>query len=134
MKLKERTGETGVEETITEGTLGLPKLLPSRHQRKYYATGCERRANLIKRQRRSSWWRWLSGCVRQPQEQIVDTLTGMYYLGCEALGRVNASVGPRPNKGFMGLKSAGACYMNSHSAAGAILLSAASMQPPRHRH
>uniref|UniRef100_A0AAR2LFU1 ubiquitinyl hydrolase 1 n=1 Tax=Pygocentrus nattereri TaxID=42514 RepID=A0AAR2LFU1_PYGNA len=58
------------------------------------------------------------GCVRN-LKQIVDTLTDMYYSGmcsCEALTEWEylPPVGPRPNKGFVGLKNAGAtCYMNS---------------------
>uniref|UniRef100_A0A671N926 USP domain-containing protein n=1 Tax=Sinocyclocheilus anshuiensis TaxID=1608454 RepID=A0A671N926_9TELE len=58
------------------------------------------------------------GCVRN-LKQIVNTLTDMYYLGtdcCEALTEWEylPPVGPRPNKGFVGLKNAGAtCYMNS---------------------
>uniref|UniRef100_A0AAZ3P4L5 Ubiquitin carboxyl-terminal hydrolase n=1 Tax=Oncorhynchus tshawytscha TaxID=74940 RepID=A0AAZ3P4L5_ONCTS len=43
-------------------------------------------------------------------------LTDMYYLGCEALTEWEylPPVGPRPTKGFVGLKNAGAtCYMNS---------------------
>uniref|UniRef100_A0A673JQ69 ubiquitinyl hydrolase 1 n=1 Tax=Sinocyclocheilus rhinocerous TaxID=307959 RepID=A0A673JQ69_9TELE len=55
------------------------------------------------------------GCVRN-LKQIVNTLTDMYYLGCEALTEWEylPPVGPRPTKGFVGLKNAGAtCYMNS---------------------
>ncbi|XP_026073670.1 probable ubiquitin carboxyl-terminal hydrolase FAF-X isoform X7 [Carassius auratus] len=55
------------------------------------------------------------GCVRN-LKQIVDTLTDMYYLGCEPLTEWEylPPVGPRPTKGFVGLKNAGAtCYMNS---------------------
>ncbi|CAB1346501.1 unnamed protein product, partial [Coregonus sp. 'balchen'] len=55
------------------------------------------------------------GCVRN-LKQMVDTLTDMYYLGCEALTEWEylPPVGPRPTKGFVGLKNAGAtCYMNS---------------------
>ncbi|KAJ6667612.1 hypothetical protein lerEdw1_016733 [Lerista edwardsae] len=60
------------------------------------------------------------GCVRN-LKQIVDTLTEMYYIGtaittCEALTEWEylPPVGPRPPKGFVGLKNAGAtCYMNS---------------------
>ncbi|CAB1329046.1 unnamed protein product, partial [Coregonus sp. 'balchen'] len=54
-------------------------------------------------------------CVRN-LKQIVDMLTDMYYLGCEALTEWEylPPVGPRPTKGFVGLKNAGAtCYMNS---------------------
>uniref|UniRef100_A0A4X1TVK3 USP domain-containing protein n=1 Tax=Sus scrofa TaxID=9823 RepID=A0A4X1TVK3_PIG len=60
------------------------------------------------------------GCVRN-LKQIVDCLTEMYYMGtaittCEALTEWEylPPVGPRPPKGFVGLKNAGAtCYMNS---------------------
>ncbi|EHB05962.1 Putative ubiquitin carboxyl-terminal hydrolase FAF-X [Heterocephalus glaber] len=60
------------------------------------------------------------GCVRN-LKQIVDSLTEMYYIGtaittCEALTEWEylPPVGPRPPKGFVGLKNAGAtCYMNS---------------------
>ncbi|XP_065107920.1 ubiquitin carboxyl-terminal hydrolase 9X isoform X6 [Paramisgurnus dabryanus] len=55
------------------------------------------------------------GCVRN-LKQTVDTLTDMYYLGCEPLTEWEylPPVGPRPTKGFVGLKNAGAtCYMNS---------------------
>uniref|UniRef100_A0A8C4M9Q9 USP domain-containing protein n=1 Tax=Equus asinus asinus TaxID=83772 RepID=A0A8C4M9Q9_EQUAS len=60
------------------------------------------------------------GCVRN-LKQIVDCLTEMYYIGtaittCEALTEWEylPPVGPRPPKGFVGLKNAGAtCYMNS---------------------
>ncbi|PIO40513.1 hypothetical protein AB205_0003820, partial [Aquarana catesbeiana] len=55
------------------------------------------------------------GCVRNLR-QIVDTLNEMYYSGCEALTEWEylPPVGPRPPKGFVGLKNAGAtCYMNS---------------------
>ncbi|XP_070258877.1 ubiquitin carboxyl-terminal hydrolase 9X isoform X2 [Myotis yumanensis] len=59
-------------------------------------------------------------CVRN-LKQIVDYLTEMYYIGtaittCEALTEWEylPPVGPRPPKGFVGLKNAGAtCYMNS---------------------
>ncbi|EHB09100.1 Putative ubiquitin carboxyl-terminal hydrolase FAF-Y [Heterocephalus glaber] len=60
------------------------------------------------------------GCVRNLQ-QIVECLTELYYIGttittCEALTEWEylPPVGPRPPKGFVGLKNAGAtCYMNS---------------------
>ncbi|KAK7155926.1 hypothetical protein R3I93_010558 [Phoxinus phoxinus] len=55
------------------------------------------------------------GCVRN-LKRSADTLTDMYYLGCEALTEWEylPPVGPRPNRGFVGLKNAGAtCYMNS---------------------
>uniref|UniRef100_A0A2K5QGA4 ubiquitinyl hydrolase 1 n=1 Tax=Cebus imitator TaxID=2715852 RepID=A0A2K5QGA4_CEBIM len=60
------------------------------------------------------------GCVRNLR-QIVDCLTEMYYIGtaittCQALTEWEylPPVGPRPPKGFVGLKNAGAtCYMNS---------------------
>ncbi|KAL4844512.1 hypothetical protein H8958_013778, partial [Nasalis larvatus] len=60
------------------------------------------------------------GCVRN-LKQIVDCLTEIYYIGtaittCEALTEWEylPPVGPRPPKGFVGLKNAGAtCYMNS---------------------
>ncbi|XP_075815088.1 ubiquitin carboxyl-terminal hydrolase 9Y-like [Microtus pennsylvanicus] len=60
------------------------------------------------------------GCVRN-LNQIVNCLTEMYYLSttrttCEALTEWEylPPVGPRPPKGFVGLKNAGAtCYMNS---------------------
>ncbi|KAM9576324.1 ubiquitin carboxyl-terminal hydrolase 9X-like isoform 3-T3 [Trichechus inunguis] len=60
------------------------------------------------------------GCVHN-LKQIVECLTEMYYVGtaittCEALTEWEylPPVGPRPPKGFVGLKNAGAtCYMNS---------------------
>uniref|UniRef100_A0A8C6HIE9 ubiquitinyl hydrolase 1 n=1 Tax=Mus spicilegus TaxID=10103 RepID=A0A8C6HIE9_MUSSI len=60
------------------------------------------------------------GCVRN-LKQIVNCLTELFYIGtpvttCEALGEWEylPPVGPRPPKGFVGLKNAGAtCYMNS---------------------
>ncbi|XP_062941292.1 probable ubiquitin carboxyl-terminal hydrolase FAF-X isoform X3 [Cynocephalus volans] len=60
------------------------------------------------------------GCVRN-LKHIVDCLTEMYYKGTgittyEALAEWEylPPVGPRPPKGFVGLKNAGAtCYMNS---------------------
>ncbi|XP_077003331.1 ubiquitin carboxyl-terminal hydrolase 9X-like isoform X2 [Tamandua tetradactyla] len=60
------------------------------------------------------------GCVRNLRE-IVECLTEMYYIDtaittCEALTEWEylPPVGPRPPKGFVGLKNAGAtCYMNS---------------------
>ncbi|XP_060232828.1 probable ubiquitin carboxyl-terminal hydrolase FAF-X isoform X1 [Meriones unguiculatus] len=59
------------------------------------------------------------GCVRN-LNQIVNCLTEMYYLGtsittCETTEwEYLPPVGPRPPKGFVGLKNAGAtCYMNS---------------------
>ncbi|XP_063100555.1 probable ubiquitin carboxyl-terminal hydrolase FAF-X isoform X2 [Cavia porcellus] len=59
-------------------------------------------------------------CIRN-FKHIVDCLTEMYYVGtpittCEALTEWEylPPVGPRPPKGFVGLKNAGAtCYMNS---------------------
>ncbi|KTF96885.1 hypothetical protein cypCar_00000747, partial [Cyprinus carpio] len=92
-----RTGEPGVEETILEGHIGVTKeLLAFQTPEKKFYIGCEKGgASLIK---------------------IVDTLTDMYYLGCEPLTEWEylPPVGPRPTKGFVGLKNAGAtCYMNS---------------------
>nr|CAC38831.1 putative ubiquitin-specific protease [Mus musculus] len=60
------------------------------------------------------------GCVRN-LKQIVNCLTELFYIGtpvttCEAVGEWEylPPVGPRPPKGFVGLKNAGAtCYMNS---------------------
>ncbi|XP_076872060.1 LOW QUALITY PROTEIN: ubiquitin carboxyl-terminal hydrolase 9X-like [Brachyhypopomus gauderio] len=55
------------------------------------------------------------GCLRN-LKRIVETLTDMYYVGFEALTEWEylPPVGPRPTKGFVGLKNAGAtCYMNS---------------------
>ncbi|KAG9485628.1 hypothetical protein GDO78_008621 [Eleutherodactylus coqui] len=75
-----RTGETGIEETILEGHLGVTKeLLAFQTPEKKYHIGCEK-----------------GGC---------EALTEWEYL---------PPVGPRPPKGFVGLKNAGAtCYMNS---------------------
>ncbi|XP_029705930.1 ubiquitin carboxyl-terminal hydrolase 9X isoform X2 [Takifugu rubripes] len=150
-----RTGETGVEETILEGHLGVTKeLLAFQTQEKKYYIGCEKGgANLIKEliddfifPASNVYLQYMKsgefpteqaipvcstpasinagfellvalavGCVRN-LKQIVDTLTDMYYLGCETLTEWEylPPVGPRPNKGFVGLKNAGAtCYMNS---------------------
>ncbi|XP_051782099.1 probable ubiquitin carboxyl-terminal hydrolase FAF-X [Erpetoichthys calabaricus] len=55
------------------------------------------------------------GCARN-LKQIADTITDMYYSGGEKLTEWEylPPVGPRPLKGFVGLKNAGAtCYMNS---------------------
>uniref|UniRef100_A0A674DRL2 Ubiquitin specific peptidase 9 n=1 Tax=Salmo trutta TaxID=8032 RepID=A0A674DRL2_SALTR len=150
-----RTGETGVEETILEGHLGVTKeLLAFQTPEKKYYIGCEKGgANLIKEliddfifPASNVYLQYMKsgefpteqaipvcsspasinagfellvalpvGCVRN-LKQIVDTLTDMYYLGCEALTEWEylPPVGPRPTKGFVGLKNAGAtCYMNS---------------------
>ncbi|XP_062303511.1 probable ubiquitin carboxyl-terminal hydrolase FAF-X isoform X2 [Osmerus eperlanus] len=150
-----RSGETGVEETILEGHLGVTKELLSFQtpQKKFYI-GCETGgANLIKEliddfifPASNVYLQYMKsgefppeqaipvcsspasinaglellvalavGCVRN-LKQIVDTLTDMYYLGCESLTEWEylPPVGPRPTKGFVGLKNAGAtCYMNS---------------------
>ncbi|XP_056292228.1 probable ubiquitin carboxyl-terminal hydrolase FAF-X isoform X2 [Pseudoliparis swirei] len=149
------TGETGVEETILEGHLGVTKeLLAFQTPEKKYYIGCEKGgANLIKEliddfifPASNVYLQFMKsgefpteqaipvcstpasinagfellvalavGCVRN-LKQIVDTLTDMYYLGCETLTEWEylPPVGPRPNKGFVGLKNAGAtCYMNS---------------------
>uniref|UniRef100_A0A668ARF6 ubiquitinyl hydrolase 1 n=1 Tax=Myripristis murdjan TaxID=586833 RepID=A0A668ARF6_9TELE len=164
-----RTGETGVEETILEGHIGVTKeLLAFQTPEKKYYIGCEKGgANLIKKNGKlicldnfsfscliddfifpasNVYLQYMKsgefpteqaipvcsspasinagfellvalavGCVRN-LKQIVDTLTDMYYLGCETLTEWEylPPVGPRPNKGFVGLKNAGAtCYMNS---------------------
>ncbi|XP_024615605.1 probable ubiquitin carboxyl-terminal hydrolase FAF-X [Neophocaena asiaeorientalis asiaeorientalis] len=155
-----RTGETGVEETILEGHLGVTKeLLAFQTPEKKYHIGCEKGgANLIKEliddfifPASNVYLRYMRngelpaeqaipvcsspatinagfellvalavGCVRN-LKQIVDSLTEMYYIGtaittCEALTEWEylPPVGPRPPKGFVGLKNAGAtCYMNS---------------------
>ncbi|KAK5600228.1 putative ubiquitin carboxyl-terminal hydrolase FAF-X [Crenichthys baileyi] len=150
-----RTGETGVEETILEGHLGVTKeLLAFQTPEKKYYIGCEKGgANLIKEliddfifPASNVYLQYMKsgefpteqaipvcstpasinagfellvalavGCVRN-LKQIADTLTDMYYLGCETLTEWEylPPVGPRPNKGFVGLKNAGAtCYMNS---------------------
>uniref|UniRef100_A0A8C1LPE6 USP domain-containing protein n=1 Tax=Cyprinus carpio TaxID=7962 RepID=A0A8C1LPE6_CYPCA len=150
-----RTGETGVEETILEGHLGVTKeLLAFQTPEKKFYIGCEKGgANLIKEliddfifPASNVYLQFVKsgefpaeqatpvcsspasvnagfellvalsvGCVRN-LKQIVDTLTDMYYLGCEALTEWEylPPVGPRPTKGFVGLKNAGAtCYMNS---------------------
>ncbi|KAJ8379215.1 hypothetical protein AAFF_G00223270 [Aldrovandia affinis] len=150
-----RTGDTGVEETILEGHLGVTKeLLAFQTPEKKYHIGCEKGgANLIKEliddfifPASNVYLQYMKsgelpgeqaipvcgtpatitagfellvalavGCVRN-LKQIVDTLTDMYYLGCEALTEWEylPPVGPRPTKGFVGLKNAGAtCYMNS---------------------
>ncbi|KAM9709602.1 ubiquitin carboxyl-terminal hydrolase 9X isoform 1-T1 [Menidia menidia] len=150
-----RTGETGVEETILEGHLGVTKeLLAFQTPEKKYYIGCEKGgANLIREliddfifPASNVYLQYMKsgefpteqaipvcstpasinagfellvalavGCVRN-LKQIVDTLTDMYYLGCETLTEWEylPPVGPRPNKGFVGLKNAGAtCYMNS---------------------
>ncbi|XP_060732323.1 probable ubiquitin carboxyl-terminal hydrolase FAF-X isoform X10 [Tachysurus vachellii] len=150
-----RTGETGVEETILEGHIGVTKeLLAFQTAEKKYYIGCEKGgANLIKEliddfifPASNVYLQYMKsgefppeqaipvcstpatitagfellvalavGCVRNLR-QIVDTLTDMYYSGCEALTEWEylPPVGPRPTKGFVGLKNAGAtCYMNS---------------------
>ncbi|ELK07136.1 Putative ubiquitin carboxyl-terminal hydrolase FAF-X [Pteropus alecto] len=155
-----RTGETGVEETILEGHLGVTKeLLAFQTPEKKYHIGCEKGgANLIKEliddfifPASNVYLQYMRngelpaeqaipvcsspatinagfellvalavGCVRN-LKQIVDSLTEMYYIGtaittCEALTEWEylPPVGPRPPKGFVGLKNAGAtCYMNS---------------------
>ncbi|XP_043927770.1 probable ubiquitin carboxyl-terminal hydrolase FAF-X [Protopterus annectens] len=150
-----RSGDTGVEETILEGHLGVTKeLLAFQTSEKKYYIGCEKGgANLIKEliddfifPASSVYLQYKKtgelpseqaipvcsspstinagfellvalavGCVRN-LKQIVDTLTDMYYTGCEALTEWEylPPVGPRPPKGFVGLKNAGAtCYMNS---------------------
>ncbi|XP_058260184.1 probable ubiquitin carboxyl-terminal hydrolase FAF-X isoform X2 [Hemibagrus wyckioides] len=150
-----RTGETGVEEIILEGHLGVTKeLLAFQTPEKKFYIGCEKGgANLIKEliddfifPASNVFLQYIKtgefpseqaipvcsspasinagfellvalavGCVRN-LKQIVVTLTEMYYQGCEALleWEYFPPVGPRPNKGFVGLKNAGAtCYMNS---------------------
>ncbi|XP_078415865.1 ubiquitin carboxyl-terminal hydrolase 9X [Cetorhinus maximus] len=150
-----RTSETGVEETILEGHLGVTKeLLAFQTPEKKHHIGSEKGgANLIKEliddfifpasnvylQYKKSGElpseqaipvcsapaainasfellvALAVGCV-QNLKQIVDTMTDMYYAGCEALTEWEylPPVGPRPSKGFVGLKNAGAtCYMNS---------------------
>ncbi|KAG8589764.1 hypothetical protein GDO81_006516 [Engystomops pustulosus] len=150
-----RTGETGIEETILEGHLGVTKeLLAFQTPEKKYHIGCEKGgANLIKEliddfifPASNVYLQYMKtgelpaeqaipvcsspatvnagfellvalavGCVRNLR-QIVDTLNEMYYTGCEALTEWEylPPVGPRPPKGFVGLKNAGAtCYMNS---------------------
>ncbi|XP_031516944.1 probable ubiquitin carboxyl-terminal hydrolase FAF-Y isoform X10 [Papio anubis] len=153
------TGETGVEELILEGHLGVTKeLLAFQTSEKKYHFGCEKGANLVKEliddfifPASKVYLQYLRsgelpaeqsvpvcsspvtinagfellvalaiGCVRN-LKQIVDCLTEMYYIGtaittCEALTEWEylPPVGPRPPKGFVGLKNAGAtCYMNS---------------------
>nr|XP_055233187.1 probable ubiquitin carboxyl-terminal hydrolase FAF-Y isoform X8 [Gorilla gorilla gorilla] len=154
------TGETGVEEPILEGHLGVTKeLLAFQTSEKKYHFGCEKGgANLVKEliddfifPASKVYLQYLRsgelpaeqaipvcsspvtinagfellvalaiGCVRN-LKQIVDCLTEMYYMGtaittCEALTEWEylPPVGPRPPKGFVGLKNAGAtCYMNS---------------------
>nr|XP_029496778.1 probable ubiquitin carboxyl-terminal hydrolase FAF-X isoform X1 [Oncorhynchus nerka] len=149
-----RTGETGVEETILEGHIGVTKeLLAFQTPEKKYYIGCENGgANLIKLMddfifpASNVYLQYMKSgefpteqaipvcsspasinagfellvalsvsCVRN-LKQIVNMLTDMYYLGCEALTEWEylPPVGPRPTKGFVGLKNAGAtCYMNS---------------------
>ncbi|XP_061580204.1 probable ubiquitin carboxyl-terminal hydrolase FAF-X isoform X1 [Cololabis saira] len=150
-----RSGETGVEETILEGHIGVTKeLLAFQTPEKKFYIGSEKGgANLIKEliddfifPASNVYLQYMKsgefpaeqaipvcsapasinagfellvalavGCVRN-LKQIVDTLTDMYYLGCEALTEWEylPPVGPRPTKGFVGLKNAGAtCYMNS---------------------
>ncbi|KAI5107099.1 putative ubiquitin carboxyl-terminal hydrolase FAF-X isoform X3 [Silurus meridionalis] len=150
-----RTGETGVEETILEGHIGVTKeLLAFQTAEKKYYIGCEKGgANLIKEliddfifPASNVYLQYMKtgefppeqaipvcstpatitagfellvalavGCVRNLR-QIVDILTDMYYSGGEALAEWEylPPVGPRPTKGFVGLKNAGAtCYMNS---------------------
>ncbi|XP_052519968.1 probable ubiquitin carboxyl-terminal hydrolase FAF-X [Budorcas taxicolor] len=153
-------GETGVEESILEGHLGVTKeLLAFQTPEKKYHIGCEKGgANLVKEliddfifpaskvylqcmrngelpaeqaipvcsspATINAGFELLValavGCVKN-LKQIVDCLTEMYYIGtaittCEALTEWEylPPVGPRPPKGFVGLKNAGAtCYMNS---------------------
>ncbi|XP_011798106.1 PREDICTED: probable ubiquitin carboxyl-terminal hydrolase FAF-X [Colobus angolensis palliatus] len=96
-----RTGETGIEETILEGHLGVTKeLLAFQTSEKKFHIGCEKGgANLIK------------------DKMAVLMLQESFLLSaCEALTEWEylPPVGPRPPKGFVGLKNAGAtCYMNS---------------------
>ncbi|XP_045395018.1 probable ubiquitin carboxyl-terminal hydrolase FAF-X isoform X1 [Lemur catta] len=154
------TSETGVEEAILEGHLGVTKeLLAFQTPEKKYHVGCEKGgANLIKEliddfifPASKIYLQYMRsgelpseqaipvcsspatinagfellvalaiGCVRN-LKQIVECLTEMYYIGtaittCEALTEWEylPPVGPRPPKGFVGLKNAGAtCYMNS---------------------
>ncbi|ELV09214.1 putative ubiquitin carboxyl-terminal hydrolase FAF-Y [Tupaia chinensis] len=154
------TGETGVEEPILEGHLGVTKeLLAFQTPEEKYYIGCAKGgANLVKEliddfifpaskvhlhfmkhgelhaeqdipvcsspATISAGFELLValavGCVRN-LKQIVDCLTEMYYIGtalttCETLTEWEylPPVGPRPVKGFVGLKNAGAtCYMNS---------------------
>lgn len=155
-----RTGDTGVEETILEGHLGVTKeLLAFQTPEKKYHIGCEKGgASLIKEliddfifPASNVYLQYMRngelpaeqaipvcsspatinagfellvalavGCVRN-LKQIVESLTEMYYIGtaittCEALTEWEylPPVGPRPPRGFVGLKNAGAtCYMNS---------------------
>ncbi|XP_054553726.1 probable ubiquitin carboxyl-terminal hydrolase FAF-X [Talpa occidentalis] len=154
------TGETGIEEPMLEGHLGLTKeLLAFQTTQKKYHIGCEKGgANLIKELIDEFIFpasKVYLHCVRNGEmpaeqaipvcsspatinagfellvalavgcvmnlKQIVDCLTEMYYIGtaittCEALTEWEylPPVGPRPPKGFVGLKNAGAtCYMNS---------------------
>uniref|UniRef100_A0A8C9GBE3 USP domain-containing protein n=1 Tax=Piliocolobus tephrosceles TaxID=591936 RepID=A0A8C9GBE3_9PRIM len=154
------TGETGVEELILEGHLGVTKeLLAFQTSEKKYHFGCEKGgATLVKEliddfifPASKVYLQYLRsgelpaeqsvpvcsspvtvnagfellvalaiGCVRN-LKQIVDCLTEINYIGtaittCEALTEWEClpPVGPRPPKGFVGLKNAGAmCYMTS---------------------
>uniref|UniRef100_A0A4W5PNF5 ubiquitinyl hydrolase 1 n=1 Tax=Hucho hucho TaxID=62062 RepID=A0A4W5PNF5_9TELE len=150
------TGETGVEETILEGHIGVTKeLLAFQTPEKKYYIGCENGgANLIKEliddfifPASNVYLQYMKSgefpteqaipvcsspasinagfellvalsvsCVRN-LKQIVNMLTDIGTNGsCEALTEWEylPPVGPRPTKGFVGLKNAGAtCYMNS---------------------
>uniref|UniRef100_A0A2K5I4N4 ubiquitinyl hydrolase 1 n=1 Tax=Colobus angolensis palliatus TaxID=336983 RepID=A0A2K5I4N4_COLAP len=99
-----RTGETGIEETILEGHLGVTKeLLAFQTSEKKFHIGCEKGgANLIK--------------VSSDKMAVLMLQESFLLSACEALTEWEylPPVGPRPPKGFVGLKNAGAtCYMNS---------------------
>ncbi|CAH7488181.1 probable ubiquitin carboxyl-terminal hydrolase FAF-X [Phodopus roborovskii] len=154
------SGETGVEDPILEGHLGVTKeLLAFQTPENKYHIGCEKGgANLVKEliddfifPASKAYLQYMRsgelpakqavpvcgspatvnagfellvalafGCVRN-LKQIVNCLTEMYYISttrttCETLTEWEylPPVGPRPPKGFVGLKNAGAtCYMNS---------------------
>ncbi|KAG9348967.1 hypothetical protein JZ751_029284 [Albula glossodonta] len=154
-----RTGETGVEETILEGHLGVTKeLLAFQTPEKKYYIGCEKGgANLIKEliddfifPASNVYLQYMKsgefpaeqaipvcsspatinagfellvalavGCVRNLKQIRLDENALLHLpltLGCETLTEWEylPPVGPRPTKGFVGLKNAGAtCYMNS---------------------
>uniref|UniRef100_A0A3B4U6X7 Peptidase C19 ubiquitin carboxyl-terminal hydrolase domain-containing protein n=1 Tax=Seriola dumerili TaxID=41447 RepID=A0A3B4U6X7_SERDU len=119
-----RTGETGVEETILEGHLGVTKELLAFQtpEKKYYIGTINRQylkqeliddfifpaSNVYLHTPASinAGFELLValavGCVRN-LKQIVDTLTDMYYLGCETLTEWEYLP---PNAGAT-------CYMNS---------------------
>uniref|UniRef100_A0A2K5I4A0 ubiquitinyl hydrolase 1 n=1 Tax=Colobus angolensis palliatus TaxID=336983 RepID=A0A2K5I4A0_COLAP len=103
-----RTGETGIEETILEGHLGVTKeLLAFQTSEKKFHIGCEKGgANLIK----------VSSVFLVDKMAVLMLQESFLLSACEALTEWEylPPVGPRPPKGFVGLKNAGAtCYMNS---------------------